>query len=163
LYGSALSGWHAGHVVARTRPGCRRTGGATHWDARDFVAWTRHGCRSIGDAPHRKVYSPPFGAMPFKYHAEQRHHIPKPRYWVTNWAEYDASVKRRGSLTVWFTDEAIQAWGVSRPAGHGKMAVENEGSHEGTGSNSRRGSYEPRRWWSLGDARSCQIARLSQP
>ncbi|MDB5401438.1 MAG: transposase [Rhodopila sp.] len=48
--------------------------------------------------------------MPFKYHAEQRHHIPKPRYRVTNWADYGASLKRRGSLTVWFTDEAIQAW-----------------------------------------------------
>ena len=80
--------------------------------SRDFVAWTRHGCRSIGDAPHRKVHSPPGAALPlpFKYHAEQRHHIPKPRYRVTNWAEYDASLKRRGSLTVWFTDEAIQAW-----------------------------------------------------
>jgi hypothetical protein len=49
-------------------------------------------------------------ALPFKYHAEHRHHIPKPRYRVTNWAEYDASLKRRGSPTVWFTDEAIQAW-----------------------------------------------------
>jgi hypothetical protein len=48
--------------------------------------------------------------VPFKYHAEHRHHIPKPRYRVTNWSEYDASLKRRGSLTVWFTDEAIQAW-----------------------------------------------------
>ena len=48
--------------------------------------------------------------MPFKYHAEHRHHIPKPRYRVTNWAEYDAALKRRGSLTVWFTDEAVQTW-----------------------------------------------------
>ena len=48
--------------------------------------------------------------MPFKYHAEHRHHIPKPRYRVTNWAEYDAALKRRGSLTVWFTDEAVAAW-----------------------------------------------------
>ena len=48
--------------------------------------------------------------MPFKHHAEQRHHIPKPRYRVTNWAEYDAALRRRGSLTVWFTDEAIAAW-----------------------------------------------------
>ena len=48
--------------------------------------------------------------MPFKYHAEHRHHIPKPRYRVTNWAEYDASVRQRGSLTVWFTDEAIRGW-----------------------------------------------------
>jgi Transposase DDE domain len=49
-------------------------------------------------------------AVPFKHQAEHRHHIPKPRYRVTNWAEYDASLKRRGSLTVWFTDEAVAAW-----------------------------------------------------
>ena len=39
-----------------------------------------------------------------------RHHIPKPRYRITNWAEYDASLERRGSLTVWFTGEAVAAW-----------------------------------------------------
>src|SRR4051812_7607951 len=27
-----------------------------------------------------------------------------------NWAEYDAALRQRGSLTVWFTDEAIAAW-----------------------------------------------------
>ena len=27
-----------------------------------------------------------------------------------NWREYDASLRQRGSLTVWFTDEAIEAW-----------------------------------------------------
>ena len=45
-----------------------------------------------------------------QHHAEHRHHIPKPRYRVTNRAEYDAALKRRGSLTVWFTDEAVAAW-----------------------------------------------------
>ena len=49
-------------------------------------------------------------AVPFKHHAEHRHHIPKPRYRVTNWPEYDEALRRRGSLTVWFTDEAIVAW-----------------------------------------------------
>jgi hypothetical protein len=29
---------------------------------------------------------------------------------LTNWAEYDASLRQRGSLTVWFTEEAIAAW-----------------------------------------------------
>jgi Transposase DDE domain len=48
--------------------------------------------------------------LPLKYHAEHRHRIPKARYRVTNWSEYDASSRQRGSLTVWFTDEAIQAW-----------------------------------------------------
>ncbi len=29
---------------------------------------------------------------------------------MTNWGEYDASLRQRGSLTVWFTSEAIAAW-----------------------------------------------------
>src|SRR5271154_296291 len=49
-------------------------------------------------------------AVPFKHHAEHRHHIPRPRYRVTNRPEYEAALRRRGSLTVWFTDEAIAAW-----------------------------------------------------
>src|ERR1700688_2405417 len=48
-------------------------------------------------------------AVPFKHHADQRHHIPKPRYRVTNWPEYDAALRRRGSLPIGSTDEAIAA------------------------------------------------------
>src|SRR4051812_48215260 len=48
--------------------------------------------------------------MPFKANAACRHHIPKQTRKVTNWAAYDASLRQRGSLTVWFTDEAIAAW-----------------------------------------------------
>jgi hypothetical protein len=32
---------------------------------------------------------------------------------VTNWAEYDASLRARGSLTVWFTPEAVAAWAAA--------------------------------------------------
>lgn len=48
--------------------------------------------------------------MPFKANADHRHHIAKQRRRVTNWKEYDAALRRRGSLTVWFTDAAIAAW-----------------------------------------------------
>ena len=48
--------------------------------------------------------------MPFKAKAACRHHIPKQRHRVTNWAAYDAGLRARGSLTVWFTPEAIAAW-----------------------------------------------------
>jgi hypothetical protein len=48
--------------------------------------------------------------VPFKHQAEHRHPIPKPRYRVTNWPEHDAALRRRGSLIVWITDEAIAAW-----------------------------------------------------
>src|SRR5215218_8054405 len=48
--------------------------------------------------------------MPFKASADRRHRIPKQRRRITNWAEYDAALRQRGSLTVWFTDAAIAAW-----------------------------------------------------
>ena len=48
--------------------------------------------------------------MPFKANQDRRHHIPKQRYRVTNWAAYDIALRQRGSLTVWFTEAAIAAW-----------------------------------------------------
>ena len=48
--------------------------------------------------------------MPFKVNQDRRHHIPRQRHRVTNWAAYDAGLRARGSLTVWFTAEAIEAW-----------------------------------------------------
>ena len=48
--------------------------------------------------------------MPFKANQDRRHRIPKQRHRVTNWSEYDAALRQRGSLTVWFTDEAVEAW-----------------------------------------------------
>jgi hypothetical protein len=48
--------------------------------------------------------------MPYKFNASRRHKIPKARYRVTNWPDYDAALMRRGDLTVWFTAEAVAAW-----------------------------------------------------
>src|ERR671932_2708223 len=49
-------------------------------------------------------------SVPFKLNQAGRHHIPRQRRKVTNWPAYDASLRQRGSLTVWFTDDAITAW-----------------------------------------------------
>ena len=48
--------------------------------------------------------------MPFKANAARRHHIPKQTRKVTNWAAYNASLRQRGSLTLWFSEEAIAGW-----------------------------------------------------
>src|SRR4051812_47416104 len=48
--------------------------------------------------------------MPFKANADRCHRIPKQRRRTTNWTEYDAALRQRGSLTVWFMQEAIAAW-----------------------------------------------------
>jgi hypothetical protein len=51
--------------------------------------------------------------LPFKANQDRRHHIPKQKHRVTNWAEYDAGLRARGSLTVWFTPEAVAAWAAA--------------------------------------------------
>ena len=48
--------------------------------------------------------------VPFKLNQSRRRHIPRTRRQVTNWPAYDASLRQRGSLTVWFTDDAITGW-----------------------------------------------------
>ena len=57
--------------------------------------------------------------MPFKTNAARRHHIPKQKHRVTNWAAYDAGLRARGSLTVWFSAEAVAAWKAEPRTGRG--------------------------------------------
>src|SRR3954451_24624594 len=59
--------------------------------------------------------------MPFKANADRRHRIPKQRQKVTNWAEYDAGLHARGSLTVWFTAEAVEGWRAEARTGRGRQ------------------------------------------
>jgi hypothetical protein len=95
---------------------CRREGLPPNWFCCSFEAWPRLVAR-IGDlaaeigsqlrtVPSKSRISP----VPFKSNAARRHHIPKQRHRVTNWSEYDAALRQRGSLTLWFSDEAIAAW-----------------------------------------------------
>ena len=48
--------------------------------------------------------------MPYNFTESRRHKFAKARYRVTNWPEYDAALLRRGSVTVWLTEEAVAAW-----------------------------------------------------
>src|SRR4051794_8138312 len=52
----------------------------------------------------------------------RRHHIPKQKHRVTNWAEYDTALRARGSLTVWFTPEAVAAWAAAPRTTRGGQA-----------------------------------------
>jgi Transposase DDE domain len=54
--------------------------------------------------------------MPFPANKARRYKFPKAQYRVKNWREYDQALQQRGSLTVWFTPEAVAAW-HSSPTG----------------------------------------------
>ena len=52
--------------------------------------------------------------MPHKFNADRRDKIPKQKHRVTNWAEYNESLRCRGDLTVWISDDALGLWAAPR-------------------------------------------------
>ena len=58
--------------------------------------------------------------MPYKANEPRRHKIPRARYKVANWPEYDRALQQRGSLTVWVTPEALAAWHPPRTGRRGR-------------------------------------------
>ena len=93
-------------MQALTRPSLRR------------VANSVIGMRSEGALVHlagsgivgRSSFSGSSIPMPHKYNADRRHHTPKMSFKVQNWPAYEAGLRRRGSLTLWIEDAALQCW-----------------------------------------------------
>lgn len=48
--------------------------------------------------------------MPYKYPIKKGWHVPKQSYTVSNWREYNQSLRQRGRIEVWLTDAAIEQW-----------------------------------------------------
>lgn len=63
--------------------------------------------------------------MPHKLNEDRRHKIAKQKFKVTNWAAYNESLRQRGDLTVWISEEALSHWLASRrtsPGGQPKYS-----------------------------------------
>ena len=56
--------------------------------------------------------------MPHK--ADRHHHIPKMSFNVQNWPAYEAGLRRRGSLTIWIEDVALEHWQSRGPSGQAR-------------------------------------------
>ena len=52
--------------------------------------------------------------MPFKFHASRRHKFAKLHHRVTNWGEYNESLRRRADITVWLDESVVHRWGMAR-------------------------------------------------
>ena len=57
--------------------------------------------------------------MPHKFNAARRHKFDKAQYRVFNWAEYNESLRQRGDLTIWVSDEAQSVWSAPRRTSRG--------------------------------------------
>ena len=53
--------------------------------------------------------------MPHKLKDSVRHKFKKKSYNVRDWKTYDQGLQNRGSLTIWFAEDAINAWNAPRP------------------------------------------------
>jgi hypothetical protein len=68
--------------------------------------------------------------MPNKHNDKYRHKFKKATYKVNNWSDYNESLRNRGDITVWFTEEAINGWkpektgGRGRPQDYSALAIE---------------------------------------
>src|SRR5487761_2157215 len=47
---------------------------------------------------------------PMKYPKRSQYKRATAWYWGRNWAEYKAGLRKRGDVTVWLSDEALDAW-----------------------------------------------------
>jgi len=57
--------------------------------------------------------------MPHKFNASRRYKFAKKQYRVTNWAKYNESLRNRGDLTIWITDDARNHWTAPRRGSRG--------------------------------------------
>ncbi|HSB80209.1 MAG TPA: IS5 family transposase [Candidatus Methylomirabilis sp.] len=60
-----------------------------------------------------------------------RQAAPKPAYRIRNWNEYNDSLVRRGSLTLWIEEATLQAWRYQGPAQQGAQFVSSDLAIEG--------------------------------
>jgi hypothetical protein len=58
--------------------------------------------------------------MPHKHNADRRHHIPKMSFKVRNWPAYEAGLRRRGSLSLWIENAALECWQTIGPSGQAR-------------------------------------------
>ena len=57
--------------------------------------------------------------MPHKFNAARRHKFDKTQYRVIHWAEYSESLRQRGDLTIWVSEEAQSVWSAPRRTSRG--------------------------------------------
>ena len=69
-----------------------------------------------------------------KYPKSSQYKYAKSPYRIRKWPEYEAGLGRRGDLTIWFSDDAINSWWAS-PSGKpgGQRTYANTAPEVGSG------------------------------
>ena len=48
--------------------------------------------------------------MPNKYPVKKGWHVPKQKYKVSNWSDYNRALRERGNIEIWMSEAAINSW-----------------------------------------------------
>jgi len=48
--------------------------------------------------------------MPNKYPERKGWRVPKQRYKISNWPEYNEALRQRGNIEIWLSKDAIENW-----------------------------------------------------
>jgi len=72
---------------------------------------------------HHQITSPMVAAMPEAHKRPYRHPKYKTAYRISNWPEYEKSLRDRGDITVWFSQDAINAWTPAKTAKRGGQTI----------------------------------------
>lgn len=61
--------------------------------------------------------------MPHKFNANRRHKFGRQKYRVINWSAYNESLRQRGDLTIWVSDETLCFWFAARRTSRGDQPL----------------------------------------
>ena len=61
--------------------------------------------------------------MPHKFNDARRNKFPKAKYQVTNCSEYNESLRQRGDVTIWISEDVARNWASPRRKTRGGQAV----------------------------------------
>ncbi len=61
--------------------------------------------------------------MPYKFNASRRHKFDKKKYRVTNWPDYNESLRRRGDVTMWIDESVVDLWAAPASSSRGRPAT----------------------------------------
>lgn len=61
--------------------------------------------------------------MPHKFNSSRRHKFGKKRYKITNWRDYNESLRQRGDVTIWLSPDVEYGWRADRRTTPGGQPV----------------------------------------
>ena len=64
--------------------------------------------------------------MPYKFDADYQDKFDKKRYRVISWSEYNESLRQRGEIRVWLSDDVADAWLTPKRTSPGGQGVYSE-------------------------------------